>query len=94
VSWWKVLPVPEFYAAVAALPKAPGVRQVLRKLVEQAATRPDEARVLTRTNARCVRSPGTAEHPPIRLYYSVDATTIYLLHVEEYDELDDSDEEE
>jgi hypothetical protein len=67
---------------------------VLRKLIGRAVARPLEAKVITCTTARCVRSPGTAEHPPIRLYYSVLGTTVYLLHVEVYDELDDSDEEE
>lgn len=92
--WWKVQPVPDYCASVAALPKTPAVQSVLGKLIGRAVTRPLDAKVLTGTTARCVRSPGTAEHPPIRLYYSVQGTVVNLLHAEVYDELDDSDEEE
>ena len=85
----RIEPVPAFDASVAALPQTDEVHSVLQALIARATARPEEAEVLTDTNARGVYSLRTPHHPPLHLFYSIDETTIYLLHVEEFDELDD-----
>jgi hypothetical protein len=83
----RIEPVPAFRKSLAALPRIPEVRAVVHALIERIIARPEEAAVLAETNARAVYSRHTPWHPALRLYYSIDATTIYLLHVEEFDEL-------
>lgn len=79
--------VPAFRASVAALPRTLEVRHVLDALIERVRVRPEEAEVLEDTNVRAVYSVRTATHPPLLLFYSSNDMTIYLLHVEEYDDL-------
>ena len=88
MSRW-IEPVPAFDASLAALQQTPEVSSVVRALIERVTGRPEEAAVLEGTNARAVYSLQTPAHPPLRLFYSIDDTTIYLLHVEEYDPLED-----
>lgn len=83
--------VPAYKKSLAALPQTPEVWEVVHALIERVTARPDEAEVLSETNARAVYSLRTPKHPALRLYYSIDARTIYLLHVEEFDELLDQD---
>ena len=83
----RIEPVPAFRKSLAALPQTPEVWQVVHALTERITARPDEAEVLTETNIRAVYSLSTPKHPPLRLFYSIDATTIYLLYVEEYNDL-------
>lgn len=79
--------VPAFRASMAALPRTLEVRDVLDALIARVRARPEEAEVLAETNARAVYSLRTPKHPALLLFYSVDETTIYLLHVEAYDDL-------
>lgn len=79
--------IPAYKASFAALPQTPEVWEVVHALLERVTARPEEAEVLTETNLRAVCSRRTLKHPPLRLFYSIDATTIYLLHVEELDDL-------
>jgi len=79
--------VPAYHASVAALPRTPRVWSVIDALIARATHRPEDAEVLEGTNARYVYSRRTSTHPALSLFYSVDETTIYLLHVEQRDEL-------
>jgi hypothetical protein len=87
----RIEPVPAFKASVAALPRTLEVCEVLDALIGRVTARPEEAEVVPDTNARTVYSLRTPSHPPLRLFYSINATTLYLLHVEEYDDLLDAD---
>lgn len=87
----RIEPVPAYKKSLAALPQAPEVWAVVHALTERIIARPEEAEVLAETNARAVYSLRTPKYPALRLYYSIDETTIYLLHVEEYDDLLDQD---
>ena len=79
--------VPAYKASFAALPQTPEVWEVVHALLERVTARPEEAEVLAESNLRAVCSLSTAKHPSLRLYYSIDETTIYLLYVEEFNEL-------
>jgi len=83
----RIEPVPAFRRSVAALPRTLEVVAVLDVLVARVTARPEEAELLAETNARAVYSLRTPKHPPLRLFYSIDETTIYLLYVEEYNDL-------
>ncbi len=83
--------VPAYHASVAALPRTRAVRTVLDALIARVMARPEEPAVLDGTNARCVHHARTAIHPALSLFYSIDETTIYLLHLEAPDELLDDE---
>jgi hypothetical protein len=84
---WRIEPVPAFKASVAALQQTPEVWSVIHALVARATVRPEAAEVLAGTNARAMYSRRTSRNPPLRLFYSIGETTIYLLHIEEFDDL-------
>ena len=84
---WRIEPVPALRTSLAAVPDTPEVNSVLVRLIEQVASCPEEVERIPETNAHSVAIERVGTLPPLRLYYSCDTTTIYLLHVEEYDDL-------
>jgi len=83
----RIEPVPAYHQSVAALPQTPEVWAALGTLVRHLRGRPGEAEILRGTTARVVYTWNLATHHGLRLFYSIDGPTIYLLHVEEWDEL-------
>ena len=83
----RIRPVPAYHQSVAALPQTPEVWAALDALVRYVRARPEEADLLGDSAARVVYTADAVTHPGLRLFYAVDATTIYLLKVEEWDEL-------
>jgi hypothetical protein len=88
-SVWRVEFVPAFPTALAAVPDTPEVTAVLVRLIEQVADCPEEVEPIPETGAHVVSTERVGSLPPLRLFYACDATTIFLLHVEEYDDLGD-----
>ena len=82
----RIRPVPAYHQSVAVLPQTPEVWAALDALVRYVKARPEEADLLGDSKARVVYTEDPT-HPGLRLYYAVDETTIYLLRVEEWDEL-------
>jgi hypothetical protein len=83
--------VPAYHASVAALPQTPEVWSVIDALIARVTARPEVAELLSGTNARAVYSLRMPRYPSLCLFYSIDATTIYLLHVGELDDLPDDE---
>ena len=83
--------VPAFHQSAAALPQSPVVPALIRALIGRATARPEEAEVLAGTNARAVYNERLPGYPRLRLFYSIDDTTIYLLHIEDFDDLPDDE---
>lgn len=70
----------------AAVATTPATEQRAATLERLAATRPEGGDRVTGTVVRIVRVGRDGELPPLRLYYSVDATAVRFLRIEEYDE--------
>ena len=68
------------------MPQTPQVRAALDALVRYVRARPEEADLLADSKAHVVYTEDPTQ-PGLPLYYAVDETTIYLLQVEEWDEL-------
>ena len=84
---WLIEHLPAFRTSLAAVPETPEVNSVLMRLIEQVASCPEEVERIPETNSHMVSIERVGTLPPLCLYYSCDTTTIYLLHVEEYDDL-------
>jgi hypothetical protein len=66
------------------------VRQLARRLAEQ----PQCGTRVSATDVHQLLTRSHAGYPALRLFYTFDAYAVYLLHVERYDELTASVEEE
>ena len=84
---WRVEFVPEFPTALAVVPDSPEVTAVLVRLIEEVAACPEEVEPIAETGAHMVWIERVGTLPPLRLFYACDTTTIFLLHVDEYDDL-------
>lgn len=83
--------VPAYHASEAALPRTAAVGRIVDALTALVTVRPDAAELLSGTNVRAVYSLRIPGYPSLRLFYSIDATTIYLLYIEEFDDLVDDE---
>lgn len=84
----RILHGPGFDERVTQLP-SPAAAHLVRALTSRIAEDPARGFRLDRTDIYVLRTRGNGDHPALRLFYAFyeDHDTVYLLHVEPYDEL-------
>jgi hypothetical protein len=84
----RIIRGPGFDECVTAL-GSPDAATLVRALAHRIAEDPSRGFRVSRTDIYMRGTRSTGDHPAIRLYYSFYAghDTVYLLHVERYDEL-------
>ena len=77
----------DFETAVDAL-GSPEAKRIAHALVRSIGDDPERhTTAFSDLTVRVLRSRALGEYPALRIFYSFDASAVYLLHVELYDEL-------
>lgn len=82
----RIIKTDEFERGVATL-GSPAAQALAHALAERIAVKPELAPQVAGLPMRALRSRGYGEYPALRLFYTFDEQTLYLLTVERYDEL-------
>ena len=66
---------------------SPNAAALVRRVARQLANKPHSAPALDGADVRVLRTRSYAGYPALRLFYTFDAHAVYLLDVQQYDEL-------